>query len=356
MRSLGPVSAVVCNYEGERYLADCLESLLTQEDPPDEVIVVDNGSTDGGVALIRERFPWVRVVELGENTGASGARNVGMRTAKHRWVLAVDNDTVLRPDVLSKLRAALEADADAVAAQTRNVFADEESRVHYDGGRFHYAGLYSLRNFQRPLAEAEGAGVLVADGLIAICLLLDRDTVLEVGGYDEDFFVLYEDLDLSLRLRLAGHRLLSVEDAIVLHKGGTAGISFRSGSYPRERVRLHSRNRWLLLLKNYHWRTLVLCFPGILVYELAWLLFTLLRGHSFAYLTGKVDFLRCARRALERRREVQARRTMRDRDLLVGGPLTLTPRLTHSGAAGLAARVLCAVLAGWWRVVRPFCA
>jgi GT2 family glycosyltransferase len=345
-----PVSAVVCNYNGEQYLPACLDALLASLEPADEIIVVDNGSTDGSVALIVANYRQVKLVALPQNAGPCVARNAGMRAARNRLVLAVDNDAVLLPDVLGKLRIAMHERPDAVAVQPRSVFASEVSRVHYDGGRFHYVGLYSLRNFCVPLAEAAGRGVLPVDGLIAISPLLDRDRVLALGGYDEDFFILFEDYDLSLRLRIAGLPILSHEDALVLHRGGTPGISFRGAVYPRIRAFYHSRNRWLLLVKNHHWRTLLVSLPGLVAYELIWTLFTLRSGHWRAHLAGKGGFVKDLGRALAKRKFVQASRRVRDRDLLVGGPLTFSPQLVRARAASWAARGLDALLRAWWAV------
>jgi GT2 family glycosyltransferase len=236
------------------------------------------------------------------------------------------------------------------------VLAHEPTRVHSDGARFHYAGLLALRNFYTPLAAAEGAGVLPVDGVIAITLLLDRDVVLGCGGYDEDFFILFEDYDLSLRLRIAGHGVYSVEDAIVLHRGGTPGVSFRHGaSYPKIRAFYHARNRWLLLVKNHRVRTLVVSLPGILGYELVWLAFTLAKGHFKAHLSGKVSFLQSLGRALEKRRAVQRARVVSDRTLLVGGPLTLSPDLRATRGGRLGARVLDGWLRLWWTLARRLC-
>ena len=348
------VSAVVCNHDGEAYLEDCLRSVLAQEGV-DEVIVVDDASTDGSVALVRERFPEVRVVELARNGGPCVARNAGMRAARHRWVLAVDNDAVLEPDVLPLLRAALEERPGVCIAQVRSVRDEEPERIHYDGGRFHYVGLLSLRNFYCPLAGAEGEGVVEADALIGICALMDRDVVLPAGGYDEEFFYLAEDYDLAYRLRLAGERLVSVEDAIVRHRGGTAGLSFRGGSYPARRVRLHSLNRWRVLGKNYAARSLLAALPGLLLYELAWLAFVTARGHLGAHLAGKRDFLGALGCVLRQRQAIQARRRVRDRDLLVGGPLTFSPSLVASAPARAAAGALDACLRGWWILGRVLC-
>lgn len=320
----------MCNFQGEAYLEECLRSILSQQGI-DEVLVVDDGSTDRSVALVRERFPSVRVLELQKNSGPCAARNAGMRAARHRFVLAVDNDAILEPGVLEKLRRALEARADCIVAQVRSVLADEPNRVHYDGGFFHYAGLLSLRNFYRPLEEAAGDGVVDADALIGICALLDRDVVLSTGGYDERFFYLGEDFELSLRLRILGHRLLSVEDALVRHRGGTSGLSFRGGAYPARRALLQSKNRWRILAKLYAARTLVAALPGILLYEIAWLVFVVTQGHLGAHLAGKRAFVAELPELLRTRRAIQRTRRVRDRDLLVGGPLTFSPSLVRSG-------------------------
>ena len=157
MPRISAVSAVICNYNGERYLEACLRAVLAER--PDEVLVVDDASTDASVALVRERFPEVTVLALRQNRGPCAARNAGMRAARHPFVLAVDNDAVLEPGVLAKLRAALEAEPRACLAQARSVHHDDPTRVHYDGGGFHYLGLIALRNFHRPLSEAEGHGV-----------------------------------------------------------------------------------------------------------------------------------------------------------------------------------------------------
>jgi GT2 family glycosyltransferase len=351
-RRIGGISAVVCNFQGEAYLEECLRSVLAQEGI-DEVLLVDDASTDASVALVRERFPSVRVLELAENRGPCAARNAGMRAARHGFVLAVDNDAVLEPGVVQKLRAALEARPDCVAAQVRSVLADDPGRVHYDGASFHYVGLLSLRNFYRPVAESEGRGVVEVDALVAICVLVDRDAVLGAGGYDEDFFYLAEDYELSLRLRMQGARLLAVEDALVRHRGGTAGLSFRGGGYPERRVFLHSRNRWRVLAKLYSWRTLGVIAPALLLYEGVWLAFVLRQGFLRAHLAGKRAFLRELPRLLAARRGLARLRRVRDRELLVGGPLTFSPSLVASGPARAAAGALDLLLRAWWWIARP---
>ena len=354
-RRVGPVSAVVVNWQGEGYLPACLEALAGHG--LDEVIVVDNASTDGSLALLAERYPDVRVVRMGENAGPARARNAGMRAARNRWVLALDNDAIVTPGLLERLVAVAEEHPDAVVLQPRSVFHDDPGRVHYDGGGLHYAGLIALRNFYVPLAAAEGEGVLPVDTAVSVCLLVDRDALLAVGGYDERFFILFEDLDLSFRLRATGGRILSVEDAIVRHDAGTAGLSFRRGTdYPASRVFYHSRNRWLYLAKCYRVRTLLLASPALLLYELVWLAFAVLQGGLLAWVRGKWAVVDGWRETRRRRRAFQALRERGDEELLVGGPLTLTPGLKASRLGGLAAGLLDRSLAAWWALLRPLLA
>jgi GT2 family glycosyltransferase len=268
------------------------------------------------------------VLELGENRGPAAARNAGLAAARTPYVLALDNDVRVEADTLERLVAALEQRPDAVMAQPRSVFDSDPGRVHYDGGEFHYVGLYSLRNFYRPLAQAEGRGVVDVGGVISLALLVDREAVLALGGYDERMFILFEDLDLSYRLRLAGWALVCVEEAVVRHRAGTPGVSFREGPcYPVRRTFLHSRNRWLFLAKCYSARTLLAALPGLCAYEAVSFAFALRRGHVGAWARGKLAFLGALGSTWRLRRAVQRARVLPDRELLVGGPWTVTPDL-----------------------------
>jgi GT2 family glycosyltransferase len=282
-----------------------------------------------------------------------------MRAAHHRWVLALDNDAICTPSMLSQLCAAVAARseiaiADVAIAQPRSVFATEPGRVHYDGGSLHYAGLIALRNFYTPLEDAVGHGTIDVNCAVAVALLVDRDALLALGGYDETMFILFEDLDLSFRLRATGRRILSVEDAIVLHAGGTPGISFREGpTYPGSRVFFHSRNRWTYMAKCFRKRTILVALPGLALYELTWFAFALLSGSIGPWWRGKRAFLALRPHIRRERARFQSARTRNDRDLLVPGPLTVTPALRASALRRALISSLGAMLALWWKIVRP---
>ncbi len=349
---LGRISAVVCNYNGMAYLERCVGALVAEGDALDEIIVVDNNSTDGGVAWLREHYPSVTILEMGTNNGPTEARNAGYRAARNRWVLTLDNDAFVTPGMLAKLVEAAADERRPTVVQPRSVFTNDRERVHYDGGSLHYAGLICLRNFYRPLAEAEGERVAEVDVAIAVCLLIDAEAVLAIGGYDETYFFWFEDLDLSMRLRRTGHRFLSVADAIVLHDEGTAGFSDRDGTdYPDRRVYFHSRNRWLYLLRTYRLRTLLLATPGLAIYELFWFAFALKQGALGSWFGGKWSFMKLLPESFRMNRALSKVATVNDRRLLKGGPLTVTPGAAREGFMQKVVGVLDLLLRGWWAVV-----
>jgi hypothetical protein len=351
-RVSAPVSAVVVNYNGERYLAECLDAILSQDPAPAEVLVVDNASTDGSRVLVESRGERVRWIPLAVNEGPSPSRNRGLAEARHEWVLLVDNDAVLMPGTLAALLEAGAARPDVAVVQPRSLFHDDPGRVHYDGGSFHYCGLISLANFYTPLSEAQGRGVLERDCAVSVVLLVRREVLIRLGGFDPRYFILFEDLDLSYRLRLSGWKILSAEEALVLHKGGTGGISFRKGPrYPARRVFLHARNRWIFLLKNLSGWTLACALPGLLLYELAGLGFALLARAPHQWLLGKLDGLRLLPGLLAERRRIQSTRTVPDRELLPVVPLTVTPDARRGLRGGLE-RALSACLGAWWHCAR----
>ena len=154
-------------------------------------------------------------------------------------------------------------------------------------------------------------------------------------------------------MRLAGKKLLSVPEALVYHREGTEGVSYRhASSYPRRRAFLQSRNRWIVLLKNHRWRTLLLSAPGIVLFDLAWLVFSLREGFLLVYLRGKLSFFRLLPRLLVERRRIQAGRVIDDKELLGSRDLTLTPLIRKKGGLVRLERLLNGALRFWWRIVK----
>jgi GT2 family glycosyltransferase len=347
----GPVTVSVTNWNGAAFLDDCLDALAAMRGDVAEILVVDNASTDDSAERVRRRGGAVRLLAMERNDGPCPARNRGLAEARTRWVLQLDSDVIVRPDTLERLlpQAGLPG---VVAVQPRAVLAGDPDVVHYDGGRMHYVGTMSLDNL---LVRAPAGGdAQDTDAVISMALLLDRQAVAEAGGWDEAFFILFEDHDLSYRLRARGGRLRRVPQAIVLHREGTVGLSFRPGapSYPARRAYLHARNRPYLVLKNYSWPALLASWPGRAAYALVYMVFALRRGVLGSYLRGRWELLGLLPRAMRLRRRLAGRRVVSDHQLLVATDLSISPVIARSRLEARLEKAFNGALRAWWRVAR----
>ncbi|MHC5212749.1 MAG: glycosyltransferase family 2 protein [Planctomycetota bacterium] len=347
----GPVTVSVTNWNGAAFLDDCLDGLLAMRGDVAEIIVVDNASTDDSAERVRRRGAAVRLVSMERNDGPCPARNRGLAEARTRWVLQIDSDVIVRPDTLERLLPET-ALPDVVVVQPRAVLAGDPDVVHYDGGRMHYVGMMSLDNLL--VRAPKGGAAEDTDAVISMALLLDREAVQEAGGWDEAFFILFEDHDLSYRLRARGGRLRRVPGAIVLHREGTAGLSFRPGAptYPARRALLHARNRPYLVLKNYSWPAIFASFPGRCAYALVYLVFAAKRGVLGSYLRGRWELLGLLPRAMRLRRLLAGRRVVSDHELLVATDLSISPVIARSRLEARLEKTFNIALRAWWRVAR----
>ena len=349
------LTAIVVNWNGEDYLPDCLNALLAQDPAPDEVIVVDNHSDDGSRAVVVDRFPQVRVVDTGVNGGPCHARNVGAAHASYERVLFVDNDVVLHAGAIAALIECMDRDERVAMVQARSVCGDDAEVVHYDGGDLHFLGTLILRNWYRPLSEAEPpAGPVGA--AIALCFLVKKSAYEQAGGFDENLFILYEDNEFSYKLRMRGHQICLCPAAVCTHLAGTVGLSVRGEAhYPGKRTYLHSKNRWYVLFTCMRWRTLILTIPAQLIYGVVYAAFGAGRGHLGSWIRGKWELLCLLPKAFAARGPAQRGRTVPDRDLLVAWPMTLNPGLADTGVGAVVRRTMDRFFALYWRMIRGLC-
>lgn len=238
------ISALVVSYETRDLLAATLGRLLALPDPPDEVIVADNGSRDGSPEMVAAEFPRVRLLPLGENLGFGAANNRAAAAARGDQLLLLNSDAWPLPGALTRLGAALDrAPRLALAAPL----------LRYPDGapQFHWApatgvvgeALQKLRNpFERWswIHRLRGPG----GWFTAAGALVRRAAFEAVGGFDEGFFLYFEDVDLCVRLRAAGWRLRTVPEATVIHlKGGSQSAEVESLDFRRSQLRFYARHR-----------------------------------------------------------------------------------------------------------------
>jgi GT2 family glycosyltransferase len=290
------VAAVVPNWNGRRWLDGCLTALLAQERGFDQIVVVDNGSTDGSRELLEREWPLVRVVALERNHGFAVAANRGIAAAAEADAVAlVNTDVELAEDWLARTIGALAADERAASVATKMVSLRDPGVLDDCGDVLRRDGVCEQRGHGRADdGRWDEPGEVF--GACAGAALYRRAAVDAVGGFDERLFAYLEDVDLALRLRLAGWRC-RYEPAVARHWGGASSGQLREpvGSWVE-------RNTLLLCARAFPWRWL-----GPVAYRQAsWLVAAARAGRLRAFLRGAAMALPALPAFLRERRALRA--------------------------------------------------
>jgi GT2 family glycosyltransferase len=247
------VSVIVVNWNRHDLLRACLESLLRQTFRDFEIIVVDNGSSDGSLELLRSApFEQIRTIENPDNRGFCAANNQGIEAARGEFIALLNNDAEAEPRWLEQLLAAAAAEPGVGMAASKILTWEDRGVIDKAGHLIYPDGQNRGRGTGEPdrgqydrLEEAAWP-----DGCAA---LYRRSMIEQVGGFDEDFFAYADDAELGLRARIAGWGCLYVPTAVVYHHTGST-----LGRYSAERLFLIERNRIWLAAKLFPWSLLVL--------------------------------------------------------------------------------------------------
>jgi GT2 family glycosyltransferase len=297
-----PLSAIIVNWNGLRYLPACLDALLPQLPPGAEALLVDNGSTDGSAAQVRERYPAVRVIRLCENLGFAGGVNAGLRAARGELLLLLNNDAFAEPGFVAALLDALHRCSEAGAASAVLTFAHRPDLVASAGIRVRRDGLALDLWAGRPVAELPAA-VQPIMGPSGGAALYRRALLEDVGLMEPGYFNYLEDADLAWRALLRGWRSVVAPGARARHV-----YSATAGQGSPFKQRLLGRNRVRTIVRCVPGPLLRGCLPAILGYDL------LAAGYGLAarqpgMLAGRLAALRELPDLLRQRRAIQARRS-----------------------------------------------
>lgn len=294
------ISIVVLNYNGRRYLDDCLSSLAAQTFRDFEVIVVDNASKDGSVEHIKANFPWVRLVINKENLGFAGGTNSGIRAAQGELILTFNNDARADSRLLEQLQKPM---SDPNMAELKvGVCA---AKILLADGRINSTGICLSRSgaaWDRGMFEPDLGQYDAEEEVFGTCAgaaLYRKEMLDEIGLFDEDFFLYMEDVDLAFRARLAGWRCVYVPKAVVYHHhGGTAGSGSDLSVY------YVNRNVIWYVVKDFPLGILLTSLPLILARNLATIPYYVLRGQGRVILKSKLDALKGVPGMIRKRRQV----------------------------------------------------
>lgn len=343
------VVIVIVSYNGGTDLLECLESLAADrgETPRTEIVIVDNGSTDGSPEQIKSEWPQVTLLRSEGNLGFAGGNNFGWKYASAEWpgarfLCLLNQDTLVRAGWLKTLTTYLEAHPDVDIVQPKLLLHPETNRINTAGNRCQYLGFTYMTaygevddgRFEEPVS------IDVASGA---ALVVRSETVRQVGLFDETMFMYLEDTELSWKVRLLGRDVMFVPTAIVEHR--------YTASAPYTHYEHLERNRWMLLLKYYKWQTLLLIAPALAAMECGQWLFAARYGLIAAkWQSYRTLWQREIRRRIARdRAEMTRMRTVGDRAFLGQFAGTIhfsaitSPLLTWIGNP---------LLGAWWCAVR----
>lgn len=293
-------SIIIVNWNGIHHLEECLTALLVQTRKPDELIVVDNASSDASAAFVERLYPSAFVVRLEQNRGFSGGNLAGYRICSGDYVILLNNDTKPLPDWLEKLTEC--ADRHPEAGIIASHVTDWEGRYTDSAGdAVNVLGRAHQRFKGKPTNDR-----LQADHVFSACAgaaLYKKEVIEEIGFLDETFFMNVEDTDFAFRAQLRGWRAYFCPDAVVRHKVSASQVA---GS--RLNIYYNTRNYIWSYCKN---------MPSGLIAKYGWLLLADLTLKAFtaaingtfpAFVAGLFDGIKGIAARLPERRRIQASR------------------------------------------------
>lgn len=274
-------TVIIPNYNGKEYLRQCLLSLAQCEPSDFHTIVVDNGSTDGSVDMLKDEFPHVESIFLPTNTGFAPAVNRGIERAKTEYVLLLNNDITVEPDFVFRMEEAVEQDPKAFSVNARMLMMHDPKRL--DGAGDLYCAL--------GWAYARGKGKTAADSyrkkakIFSSCAgaaIYRMNILKEIGLFDENHFAYLEDVDIGYRAKIYGYHN-AYEPAAVCYHAGSASSGSR---YNEFKIKLSSRNSIYLILKNMPFLQILVNLPFLLIGFLTKIAFFARKGYGHTYCKG----------------------------------------------------------------------
>jgi N-acetylglucosaminyl-diphospho-decaprenol L-rhamnosyltransferase len=252
-------SIIIVLYNGSAYLENLFAGLIPQLTEADELILVDNASSDGSAGLVKSKWPQLKLVENTQNTGFAAACNQAAKLAHGETLVFLNQDTQPLPGWLDGLLAPLEIDSKVGLTTSKVLMMRQPELIHMCGMDVHYSGLIFGRGLMLP---AETLMQSARVGSVSGASFAIRQSLWEsLAGFDEFLYMYSEEIDLCWRACLAGFSSLFTPESRVLHDNWSERPGYFSLYYSK-------RNRYILLYKYWHWRTLLLLLPGLLLAEL----------------------------------------------------------------------------------------
>ncbi|MCC6931983.1 MAG: glycosyltransferase family 2 protein [Deltaproteobacteria bacterium] len=306
------ISFIILIWKDIYLLEHCLQYLSSQTFKDFDIIIIDNGSHDD--AIIKLPFQWsnldISIKYFSTNLGFATANNIGANLAKGKWIALLNADAFPEPDWLEKLIQAAEQNPEYVTFSSRQVQYNQPKKLDGAGDAYHVSGLAWRNAFNLP-ADKNGLEQKETFSACAAAALYSREAFLRVGGFDEDYFSYFEDVDLGFRLRLLGEKCLYVPEAVVYHVGSAS-----TGKRSDFSVYYGYRNMIWTFFKNMPTPLFWLFLPLHIISVIFFIFYFSLRGQGKAILKSVFDAIRGLPKVFQKRKMVQNSIKIKPRELL----------------------------------------
>lgn len=244
------VSIILVNYNGESFVADCLNSLKEIAYPTElyEVILVDNASKDGSVKLVRENFPWVKLIPLDRNTGFSEGNNEGVKEARGTYIVFLNTDTTVEKNWLSELVKKIQSDDRIGACSSQVLYNDHREIINTVGG------FWSIFGIPGSMGEGMLKDTFKNETLTfsptGCSMIVRSDLYKELGGFDNDYFLYCEDADLGWRMWNRNFKVVLAPSSVVYHRVTASLKGLGKKTFSEWYYFYSARNRFTTIMKN----------------------------------------------------------------------------------------------------------
>lgn len=297
------LSIIILNFNGAHHLRECFDSILQQQTTDVEIILVDNASKDDSVSMTVNQYPQIRVIQNTNNLGFAQGNNVAIPAAKGEYIFFLNNDTVLEEGCLSHIVTRIEENRSRAAPRLevyapmmvrcdhRDIVDSGGDEIYTSGAVFKYAGYRA----DHPVFQGERIVACGCGGAV----VYPKTLLEELNGFDPDFFLIFEDVDLSLRARHAGADIVFLPHARVAHKGSAS-----VGNQSPTQMYFGTRNLLLAKLKSYPTLTLLKHAPMGLLTALLGCRRAIIQRQTKEYLRARFDQLTMLPAVLRKRRQI----------------------------------------------------
>ncbi|QLH05767.1 glycosyltransferase family 2 protein [Nitrosopumilus ureiphilus] len=342
----GLVSIIILNYNGEKFLENCLESIFKETKQDYEIIVVDNDSPDKSGEKFSKKYHECNFILNKENVGVSEGLNIGIRNANGEFIVLLNNDLIVAPKWLDYLFEAYMNKGEGLY-QPKFLKMKDRSIIDSAGNLINIFGFgFSREKGKKDLLQYN---IIEEIGFAAgTCLFCPKEIFDKVGLFDEKLFAYNEDLDLGWRARLLNYRSYYVPESIVYHYGSA------QWKWSGEKFYLLERNRWVVLLSNYETKTILKLLPSLLIIEIGLIVFFTKKKMLVKKLRSYLGIIRLSNHIRKRRKTIRKIKKVQDEQIFESFCCTIETPLEVSETENIEKfnkllKILCKI-AGFYKI------